>query len=177
MNRLPISAFIFLFLLMTSIMPAQAQKATKWLRPLRGEWTSADPAFGFPAHSTMQWSLALDGKFSRLNYRIEMQTGDGSESDENATAVFEGVAYYQFLDPFNLRAFWADSSGDLHPISADWDGEALVADWGRVGEKQGRTRYELIKHDEMAVTDWIKTDEGWRQFNHSVFRRQAVDKP
>ena len=39
------------------------------------------------------------------------------------------------------------------------------------GHKQGRTRYELLDADRIEVTDWIKTPEGWRQFNQAIFAR------
>lgn len=154
-----------LFLVTTSVL-AEAKKADEQLEAFVGVWVSSGPAFGAPAKSTMRWVPDLNGNFLRLNYRIEMQSSDAP------MAVFEGVAYYKNSTDGKLRAFWADNSGDLHPITADWDGDALVSDWGVAGKKQGRTRYQLIRYDEMAVTDWIKTDEGWRQFNHNVFKLQ-----
>lgn len=127
-----------------------------------GVWTSNGDAFGGPARSMMVWAPAFEGKFTRLEYRIEMQRGE-------ETPVFEGVAYYRTADGPEWRAFWADNSGDLHPIRAERDGEALIAHWGREGGKQGRTRYELTPAGEIVVTDWIRTAEGWRQFNQNTF--------
>lgn len=129
-----------------------------------GAWTSNGDAFGGPAQSMMIWAPAFDGKFTRLEYRIEMQRGE-------KTPVFEGVAYYQAADGPEWRAFWADNSGDLHPIRAERDGDALVAHWGVSGGKEGRTRYELTAAGEIIVTDWIKTAEGWRQFNRNMFTK------
>ena len=166
MNRRQIVACLCSLFLMTWPALARAQDAVQLLEDFAGEWTSTDPAFGAPAQSTMAWSPALDGKFARLNYRIEMQQGSG------ATSVFEGVAYYRSAPGETLTAFWADNSGDLHPIVAVRDGQALVSDWGVAGKKKGRTRYELVETDQMEVTDWVKTDEGWRQFNHNNFKRQ-----
>ena len=171
MHRFQAAGCLCLLFVVTFILPVQAQVPTKRFSVFDGEWISSDGAFGVPAQSTMKWSAALDGKFSHLNYRIEMQTGDA------ATTLFEGFAYYQLTEPNQLRAFWADNSGDLHPITAEWDGDALLSNWGVDGKKQGRTRYELISSDEMAVTDWIKTEEGWRQFNHGVFQRQPIENP
>lgn len=132
---------------------------------IAGDWRSDGPAFGAPASSRMNWTPALDGKYFHLDYKIEMQTSEGAKS------VFHGVAYYRDTGDDIVNAFWADNSGDLHPISAERDGNALIAHWGVVGGKQGRTRYELSTSDEIAVTDWIKTADGWRQFNHNVFVR------
>lgn len=130
-----------------------------------GDWRSDGPAFGAPASSKMTWAQALDGKYIRLDYRIEMQ------SSEDAVSVFQGVAYYRDTGGDQFNAFWADNSGDLHPISAVRDGNLLTAHWGVKGGKQGRTRYEFLKSGEVEVTDWIKIADGWRQFNHNIFVR------
>ena len=132
---------------------------------LTGVWTSDGEAFGAPAASTMNWAPTLGGKFVRLDYHIEMQRGDGEVS------VFEGAAYYNRADGYAIQGFWADSFGDLHPIAALAEESALVANWGVDGGKQGRTRYELLDSGEVQVTDWIKTPEGWRQFNQNTFTR------
>ena len=134
---------------------------------LAGEWVSDGDAFGRPASTTMRWAPSLGGKFIQLNYKIVMQVG------EDATSSFEGVAYYRNSNGDQFKAFWADNAGDLHPITAERDGSALVAHWGREGGKQGRTRYELTDAGDITVTDWIKTDDGWRQFNHNTFARAA----
>ncbi|NOX96224.1 MAG: hypothetical protein GXP04_14365 [Alphaproteobacteria bacterium] len=130
-----------------------------------GEWASSGPAFGMPAQSAMGWAPALGNKFTRLNYRIEMMTEAGPES------TFEGVAYYRASEDETFNAFWADNTGDLHPISATHEGDALISLWGVEGGKQGRTRYELFGKNEMQVTDWIKTPDGWRLFNQNIFLR------
>jgi len=130
-----------------------------------GEWTSAGPAFGMPAQSAMGWAPALGNKFMRLDYRIGMTTEAGDVS------TFEGAAYYRTSEDETFNAFWADNTGDLHPISATQEGDALISLWGVDGGKQGRTRYELFGQDEMQVTDWIKTADGWRQFNQNIFLR------
>jgi len=94
---------------------------------------------------------------------------------ESGPAVFEGVGYYQLGDGETLQAFWSDNSGDLHPIRAEREGEALISHWGVEGGKQGRTRYELLLSGDLQVTDWIRTSEGWRQFNQSTFTRRQEE--
>lgn len=130
-----------------------------------GRWVSDGDALGAPARSTMTWSGALGGAFTHLDYRIEMRPAGAPPS------VFAGKAYYRHDGDGAYRAFWADSYGDLHPVAAVRDGPALVAHWGRAGAKQGRTRYELTAGDEMRVTDWVLTDDGWRMFNQNRFTR------
>lgn len=138
------------------------------LHDLQGAWTSESPAFGLPATTKMRWAPVLDGRFMRLEHRIEMQAEDGS------TRRFEGVAHYRDNGEDGPHAYWADSSGDLHPIRVKREEGALVAHWGVAGAKQGRTRYELLDDDRVRVTDWLLTAEGWRQFNQAEFKRIAA---
>ncbi len=151
------------------VQPALSAGPAELLAQLEGEWRSDGPAFGGAAQSVMIWAPALDGEFTRLEYRVSVTR------DDSAAFVFEGVAHYQHGDGDALSAYWADNSGDLHPIRAERDGDALVAHWGVEGAKQGRTRYELLPTGEVEVTDWIRTKDGWRQFNRNRFSR-AADK-
>ncbi|MEO1136990.1 MAG: hypothetical protein AAFW68_10360 [Pseudomonadota bacterium] len=148
---------------------APADDPAALIKQFEGRWASDGKAFGASAQSEMIWAYALDDKFMRLDYRIEM-TREGGEA-----SVFQGAAFYRLSDSAKLRAFWADNSGDLHPVSAEHDGSAIVSHWGEDGGKQGRTRYELLGSGDMMVTDWIRTPEGWRQFNRNVFTRSSAD--
>ncbi len=133
---------------------------------LDGAWTAEGKAFGADARSLMTWTPVLDGKFFRVDYRIEMTRDGGVEA-------FEGVGHYQPQGAEAARGFWADNSGDLHPIAATLSAEAIVANWGVAGGKQGRTEYRLDKSGGALVTDWILTAEGWRQFNKATFKKVA----
>lgn len=145
---------------------AAAETPSALLERFVGEWRSDGPALGAEAVSTMRWSPALGGKFMRLDYRIDMNR-DGKSS------VFEGVGYYQLGEGETIRGNWADNFGDMDPISAARDGDALVSIWGAEGGKQGRTRYELLPSGDMQVTDWVKNDSDWRQFNQNIFARTS----
>lgn len=147
--------------------PAVAADAGALLTRLAGTWISDGPAFGSPAQSRMEWAPALDGKFAKLDYRIEMTPPGG------AVRVFEGAAFYRAAGD---GAFWADNSGDLHPIRVEAEESALVAHWGVEGGKQGRTRYELLADGGVKVTDWILRDGDWRRFNENVFTRVKDDE-
>ena len=145
-------------------LSAAAETPSALLEQFVGEWRSDGPALGAEAVSTMTWSQALGGKFMRLDYRIDMNR-DGKSS------VFEGVGYYQLGDGETIRGNWADNFGDMDPISATREGDALVSIWGVDGGKQGRTRYELLPSGEMQVTDWVINDGDWRQFNQNTYQR------
>ncbi|MEQ9450174.1 MAG: VOC family protein [Pseudomonadales bacterium] len=138
------------------------------LQTFIGEWRSNSPAFGQPAQSTAVWTPALGGQFYRLEYAI---THTQKADDE---PVFAGVAYYQPAEAGGFTAFWADSSGDLHQISASQTERSLEAIWGSAEEKLGRTRYELLDQDRLRITDWISQDGQWRQFNQGEYVRQKT---
>lgn len=141
---------------------AEDNSASAVIDQLIGNWSAQGEAFGASADTEMRWERDLGGKFIRLSYRIEMERGDD-------VSTFQGVAYYGDLVDGEYRAFWADNSGDLHPIKAKQEDNALIANWGVEGGKQGRTRYELITGGGVEVTDWIRSGDEWRQFNHAIF--------
>lgn len=150
-----------LFLIFTQASIAEESQFKAFL----GEWASDGAAFGQKAHSTMKWTDTLDGAFIRLEYQINMENSEGKKSR------FEGVAHYKVSNSPSIKGYWADNTGDLHPISAVFEGTGLMAHWGVEGGKQGRTRYNLVSADTIDVTDWIKTADGWKQFNHNSFKR------
>lgn len=163
MLRIALSALALFFI--AGEATAQAETPAALIAEFDGEWSSDGDAFGASATSTMHWASSLDGKFMQLSYRIEMSRA------ADASSVFEGVAYYRLDKSDAISGFWADNSGDLHPLHAKRDGQAIVSHWGAAGGKQGRTRYELTGADEMRVIDWILTPDGWRQFNDNIFSR------
>ena len=163
--------YLIVLAIVAFVVPGNATEEKPFFLQFMGEWRSNGDSFGVPAESVMTWSPALDGRFVRLDYRIELRPGP------DQTSLFQGIAYYKVQDGDISIAFWADNTGDLHPISAERDERALVAFWGVEGGKQGRTRYDLTAPDKMEVTDWIKTPEGWRQFNHTVFTHVPEPDP
>lgn len=165
-----ITAAFFIFVSLATPMALSEDAERSIFELLHGEWRSNEPAFGAPATSWMNWAPTLDGKYFRLDYRIEIQPQDGVAS------TFQGVAYYRTTDGDVYQAFWADNSGDFHPITANRAGNALIAHWGVDGGKQGRTRYEFSAAGNVKVTDWIKTQDGWKQFNHNIFERSVSDR-
>ncbi|WP_375201895.1 hypothetical protein [Hyphococcus sp.] len=166
MVRTVLTIIVTLFCLTQS---AAAGSPSVLLKQFEGRWTSDGPAFGGAAQSVMIWAPTLKDKFFRLDYSVAVTRDDG------ASFTFEGVAHYRLGEGETLSAYWADNSGDLHPIRAERDGDALVAHWGVEGAKQGRTRYELLSSARMQVTDWIKTEDGWRQFNQNQFNKAAAE--
>ncbi len=168
-HRLKIITFAFVVSLLTT-MTACAQSSIS-LEDLEGEWRSGSPAFGQSASSTLSLSLTLGGKFHRLDYSINMV------KEKTQSLMFQGTAHYRLLADGRYDAFWADSSGDLHPIKARAEGNAIIADWGISGAKQGSTKYQLNSNGTLTVTDMIKRDDKWVQFNKMEFARVNIAVP
>ena len=167
------SWFLVLILLLS---PATEANEAPLLSVFVGSWQAEGEAFGAPSISEMVWSdTALGGKFFRLEYRIDRPASSGPKT------IFSGLAYYQKSTSGKssaptIKAFWADTNGNLHPVSATIDGHALVAEWGTPDTEQGRTRYQLKEQNVMEVTDWVKTTSGWQQFNQTIFSRPATNR-
>lgn len=132
---------------------------------LEGKWLSVSGHSDNRLEDTMTWTSTLNGKFHLLKYRIWLA------QDTGEAVKFEGIAYYRSDDSRELDAFWADSSGDLHPIVAERSGDTLLSHWGQEGGKQGRSRYKLLAPDEIEVTDWIRVGDEWREFNRTIFKK------
>jgi catechol 2,3-dioxygenase-like lactoylglutathione lyase family enzyme len=139
------------------------------LNDLVGHWRSSDPALGGPAVSTLAWEPVLDGHFLEVRYSIHRGDSTGSPP------LFAGRALYRAAGEDDIEAFWADSNGDLLPIRAVIDANALVATWGSAGGKLGRTRYELDDAGTLQVTDWLWRDEQWVTFSQLRFVREEAE--
>lgn len=159
------AALTVLSLLLLTIKPAFAEAPAAIFSALKGEWSAKGEAFGGKTTTRMVWSEALAGEFYRVDYRMEIKSDNGAQT-------FEGVGHYQIADDSRIAAFWADNSGDLHPITAEISETAIVSHWGKAGGKQGRTEYRLNEDGSVLVTDWLLTAEGWKQFNQGQFRRR-----
>ena len=99
------------FVVLLFAFSARAAEYDSLLARFQGDWRSDGNAFGVKAESFMSWSLTLDGRFVSLDYKIEMTPAAGQIN------VFQGIAYYRIDQDQGIDAFWADNSGDLHPIS------------------------------------------------------------
>ena len=166
--------FLALVAVLSACATATAENAEQtdhFLVKFLGEWRSDGDAFGSPAESKMIWGFTLGARFVQLDYQVLIK------KEPSLVNVFQGVGYYKNSDTDEFAAFWADNSGDLHPIIAYREGDALISNWGVEGGKQGRTRYELLGVELMEVTDWIKTGDGWRQFNQNTFERISAPPP
>lgn len=151
----------------TLVLGATAQDNPDILRKLEGSWYSKGKAFGMAADINMVWEPVLQGKFTRISYRMDMQAADGK------VQVFEGTALYQPAGDRIYRATWFDSGGEMHPIQATTDDVALTSIWGTPGTKLGKTVYSFKDSDNVEVVDYIQRKDGtWREFNRNVLTRK-----
>ena len=151
---------------------AEELEETSIFQNLEGVWVSDNDAFGSPAASTMRWSSDLNGRFFRIEYEVEVRRSPGDGW------TFEGVGYYRAPEPEaeTVNGYWADNSGRSPPRSKLSYRKMRSLPIGVLrAAKQGRTKYERTEDGEIRVTDWIKTDDGWRQFNQNVFRRVVLE--
>lgn len=159
-------AFLLLALALLAVRPAQALDcSTPYLCFLNGSWAADGKAFGQPARVTMRWTSVLDGKFARVDYRIEPKNEGGKP--------FEGVGFYRPGDASAYDGTWFDSQGAMHPLKATFTGESLTTYWGVKGKAYGRTVYKLVRpYDQVEVVDAILDKKGvWREFS-----RNTLDK-
>lgn len=150
------------------INPALAQTEQSLFEKFEGTWRASGNSFGQQAQSKMVWSRTLDGKFYRIDYSIRF--------DDSGNSGFIGIGHYKLAAEPKVEGYWADNSGDLHPLKGATDPDRLLTIWGKAGSKMGRTEYRLLPNGRMQVTDWQLTDEGWQAFNKAVFQRQPVSQ-
>ncbi len=140
---------------------APAAHQSTLMAKFAGTWKAEGTSFGLPSKSTMTWSRDLAGKFYRAEYRIDMD-------NKGKASNFTGHGYYR---AGGNDGFWADTSGDLHPLVISYTENGLTAIWGKAGGKQGRSSYIMQADGRIEVIDWILRDEGWREFNRTLFSR------
>ena len=132
-----------------------------------GTWKGEGKITGLDSRIVMSWENVLDGKFVKLSFRNEMKKKDGG------TQVFEAYAYYKPIDEQKYKGSWFDSGGELHPLDATIEGNALNTLWGTAETKLGRTIYRLVDDKKMEVVDSIRLKDGtWREFGRAVYIRQ-----
>jgi len=144
--------------------PAHANDQQNMFDRVEGVWTASGNSFGPDVKSEMIWSKTLDGQFYKIDYRIII--------DPATDKTFTGIGHYLDTDSNTTAGYWADNSGDLHPLSVTIDQTAIISIWGVAGGKLGRTEYRLVDDGQMLVTDWLLTKEGWREFNKASFVRK-----
>ncbi|MEP3467537.1 MAG: hypothetical protein ABJN65_16065 [Parasphingorhabdus sp.] len=153
-------AFLCLVLTAPSL---QAEDSPTILERFTGTWIASGNSFGDDVEVKMTWSKILSGQFYRIDYQINMMNN------------FSGVGHYKATKERTTSGYWADNSGDLHPLSVEFKDNAIVTIWGVAGKKQGRTEYRLVNKDQATVTDWLLTAGIWNKFNHGEFVRTPVE--
>lgn len=152
-----------LLLMAVAAVPAMAEQEAPVLERMAGTWTATGNSFGPNVKSRMVWSRTLDDQFHRIDYQIMI--------NPEKAQTFTGVGHYKAGSERRTTGYWADNSGDLHPLSVEIEDNAIVTIWGVAGKKQGRTEYRLVNTNRAIVTDWLLTQSGWREFNRAEFVR------
>ncbi len=139
-----------------------------FLGRLQGRWNGEGTAFGGKATVWQKWEWVLGDKFFRLSLKYETKGADGKSQ------VFEGSGYYKAKGEGKYEGQWLDSQGNLYPINAQIEGDALVALWGITGRIEGKSIYRLIESGkQLEATDAIRQkDGGWIEFSRLNLRRE-----
>jgi hypothetical protein len=136
------------------------------LSRLAGQWTGTGTVLNQPSKIQMSWTWELGGRFMRLSFRNEMGTAP-------KVNIFEGHAYYRPSAEGQYRGMWFDNAGQLRPLDAKRDGDALVSKWGTPDTEEGETTYRLRADGTMEVIDRVKGKDGtWREFGRATYTRQ-----
>lgn len=131
---------------------------------LNGSWAADGTSFGQPSRVTMRWESVLDGKFARIDYRIEAK---GARAE-----FFEGTGLYRPLKAGAFDGTWFDSEGAMHPLQAILTGAKLTTHWGVKGETYGRTTYTMIDDEHVEVVDEIQNKQGaWTEFARNTLTK------
>ena len=138
-----------------------AGQQTQLMEKFAGRWEAAGTSFGLPSKTTMTWTTDLADKFYRIEFRIDMNRNDKTET-------FLGHGYYR---KGSTDGFWADTGGALHPMVTSYSANELKTIWGKAGGQQGRSYYKLQEDGRVEVTDWILGESGWREFNRTLFQK------
>ena len=145
--------------------PAPTPPVADPLAFLAGRWEGTGTILGQPARAELEWTAVLGGRFSRLTWVSHIGAAP-------KTQRFEGHAYYQAMATAGYRATWFDSSGMVRPITAELDGEAMVASWGTRETELGETTYRRLAPDRLEVVDRVLGKSGtWREFGRCTLSR------
>lgn len=132
------------------------------LAEFAGHWTSLAGSDG--VKNSLIVEPVLGGRVYRLSYLIEHNSGGEPRT------VFEGVAHYPATKAETLSAYWADSNGDIFPISASLTQSTLKASWGD-SNKKGETEYVLLADGTLKITDRLLKDGAWTIFSEKSYTR------
>lgn len=142
--------------------PLTAQTTAPVFDRLVGDWRGEGMLMGQPAQFTMSWTR--HGGFVVLTFSNAVVDSAGQ-----VTPVLEAAAVYRAAYD-SPEAVWLDSRGVRVEIEWAATDSTLVADWSAPTEA-GRTTYRVVADDAIAVTDEVRTDEGWRTFGTARYRR------
>ena len=123
-----------------------------------GEWEGEGELFGRPTRFRMVWEHELGDQFVRLTYAIR------------GNVSMDAIAHYSLRDPASPEGVWLDSRGEMLELSAKTTDTTLETIW-RSTTEQGRTTYEVIGSDSVAVHDYYHDGADWQQFGQAGYRR------
>ncbi|MBV7255172.1 hypothetical protein KCG44_00080 [Pacificimonas sp. WHA3] len=149
-------------LVLGAAVPGVAQTAEDGPKALTGDWHSDCDAWGTPAKCTLRWMPGLHE--TQMNLEYDVRAADGG------ARLFMGQGVYRMGDD-DLSGYWIDTNGSLHPLHAVWQDRTLITHWGEAQTERGRSEYRMGEDGTLIVTDWVLTEDGWREFMRVQYRR------
>ncbi len=133
------------------------------LSKMEGNWEGQGMLFNQAATFQMKWAPALNGSFIKLIFKNQI---NGSNQ------VFLAEAIYRVENENTAIGWWFDIRKYSLNIDATMDQYQLISIWKNETEK-GKTVYQLISKDKIAVTDFVWKNEEWVQFGNAEYLKQS----
>ena len=143
---------------------ADSTRIAPFEKCILGVWISQNTH----ATVTLKWEPDLQNKFIALSYRQELRR-EGASSE-----IFEGKAFFKQSSALGYyTANWMDSTGDVFPLEARYDGREMTVQWRNTGHLEGKTVYRFLDQQTIELTDLRKQDDGtWKVFDRLVLSKQ-----
>ncbi|HEX4847322.1 MAG TPA: hypothetical protein VFV30_04210 [Novosphingobium sp.] len=164
MRTAPLALALAAGLLAPASVASPAPASLNWLH---GAWTGQSEFLGRPAAVQLDVGPALQGTATALVYRV-----DAAASEGRPALRFEGRGTYRVAPDGTVTGQWADSGGNLHPLSGRTTEGELQVNWGDVRSEMGHSRYSLGPDGVLTVTDSVYSRGTVRVFARASYRRR-----
>ncbi len=153
-----------LFFLVSIDSNAQSQK--DFFQKIKGDWIGEGNLFGAPAKFSMNWEIVLADKFARLSFHNEFKDGNGT------TRSMDAEAFYKFDPNASITGNWFDTRGLILPLKCEVKDNTLIVLWGDKATEQGKTEYQLISENQIAVKDFVMRNGEYAEFGGASYKRK-----
>jgi hypothetical protein len=126
-----------------------------------GNWEGNGTLFNQPAKFSMSWQPTLNKTFFKLSFNNEIINSD---------RVFTAEAFYRQENDSTAIGWWFDNRGYDISIKAGIEEDRVLSIWLN-NEEKGKTIYQLLSVNSIAVKDFVWKNNKWVEFASSVYNR------